>query len=143
MTKLQCDLCGGSLMMDDSGDFASCESCGMKFKRETVKKMIVELSGPIQIEGIAKVDNLVARAKEFEQAGKFKQAHEYYDRVLDLDLNHAEAKERYEFIEESAYYCSNCKKENLIWQNEDSMTCRACGYWNKIEAELFLPDEAK
>ena len=97
MNKLQCDICGGSLIMDNSGDFAECESCGMKFKRETIKKMIVELSGTVQVEGIANAENLLARAREFENSGALDKACEYYNRVLDLDLNNEEAKERYAF----------------------------------------------
>ena len=98
MTRLQCDLCGGSLVMDDSGEYATCESCGMKFKRETIKKMIVELSGPVLVEGIANVEGLLARAREFEQAKDWDKAIEYYNRILDLDPNNAEAKERYAFF---------------------------------------------
>ena len=49
MKKLQCEICGGSLMMQDG--IAVCESCGMKFSKEEVKKMVVELSGPVEIKG--------------------------------------------------------------------------------------------
>ena len=49
MEKLQCSVCGGTLVMSDDGEKAVCESCGMSFKKETVKKMIMELSErPIQ-----------------------------------------------------------------------------------------------
>ena len=54
---------------------AVCESCGMKFSKEEVKKMVVELSGPIQIDGEVKVtgvedaDALYRRAKDFERIG--------------------------------------------------------------------------
>lgn len=50
---------------------AVCESCGMKFSKEEVKKMVVELSGPIQIDGEVKVsgvedaDVLYRRATDF------------------------------------------------------------------------------
>ena len=47
MEKLQCSVCGGTLVMSDDGEKAICESCGMSFKKETVKKMIMELSGPV------------------------------------------------------------------------------------------------
>ena len=54
---------------------AVCESCGMKFSKEEVRKMVVELSGPIQIDGEVKVsgvedaDALYRRAKDFERIG--------------------------------------------------------------------------
>ena len=47
MEKLQCSVCGGALVMSDDGEKAVCESCGMSFKKVTVKKMIRELSGPV------------------------------------------------------------------------------------------------
>lgn len=84
--------------MDDFGDFASCESCGMKFKRETIKKMVVELSGNVEVEGIAKIDNLLARAKEFENSGETKKAFDYYNKILDLDVNNSEARQRYNVL---------------------------------------------
>ena len=45
MEKLQCSVCGGALVMSDDGEKAVCESCGMSFKKETVKKMLLELEG--------------------------------------------------------------------------------------------------
>lgn len=98
MKKLQCELCGGTLLMDDNGDFASCESCGMKYKRDTIKKMIVEYGGPVQVESIANIHNLLARAREFEESGEVKKAIDYYNRVLDLDMNNSEAKLRYDTL---------------------------------------------
>ena len=59
MKKLQCEVCGGQLMMKDG--MAVCESCGMKFSKEEVKKMVVELSGPIEIKG--PVELIKARKK--------------------------------------------------------------------------------
>ena len=84
--------------MDDNGGFASCESCGMKFSRDTVKRMIIELCGPVQVEGIANIDNLLARAKEYENSGDIKKAFDYYNRILDLDVNNFEAKQRYNVL---------------------------------------------
>ena len=69
MKKLQCEICGGALVMQDG--MAVCESCGMKFSKEEVQKMVVELSGPIQIDGEVKVtgmedaDALYRRATDF------------------------------------------------------------------------------
>ena len=86
--------------MDDNGGFASCESCGMKFSRDTVKRMIIELCGPVQVEGIANIDNLLARARDFEKSGEIKKAIDYYNRVLDLDMNNTEAKQKYSNLSE-------------------------------------------
>lgn len=82
MKKLQCEICGGALVMQDG--MAVCESCGMKFSKEEVKKMVVELSGPIQIDGEVKVtgvedaDALYRRAKDAERIGELEAAYDTY-----------------------------------------------------------------
>jgi len=91
MQKLQCELCGGNLVMDDSGDFAVCENCGIKFKKETVKKMVVELSGVVQVDGISNLDNLIKRAFGFLEDANWARANEYLEKVLDLDSENARA----------------------------------------------------
>lgn len=70
MEKLQCSVCGGALVMSDDGEKAVCESCGMSFKKETVKKMIMELSGPVKVEGIQNSDSLADRAETFLRMGE-------------------------------------------------------------------------
>jgi F0F1-type ATP synthase assembly protein I len=40
VAALTCDICGGNLAMDASGDFAVCESCGMKHTKERVKAKV-------------------------------------------------------------------------------------------------------
>jgi hypothetical protein len=45
MAALTCDICGGSLSMDASGDFAVCESCGMKHTKDRVKAKIQGIGG--------------------------------------------------------------------------------------------------
>lgn len=32
--EFKCDICGGVLEMDASGQFARCEFCGMKYPKE-------------------------------------------------------------------------------------------------------------
>lgn len=82
MKKLQCEICGGTLVMQDG--IAECQSCGMKFSKEEVKKMVVELSGPIQIDGEVKVsgvedaDVLYRRAKDAERIGELADAYYTY-----------------------------------------------------------------
>jgi len=37
MITITCDICGGTLSMDASGEFATCDSCGMKHTKDRVK----------------------------------------------------------------------------------------------------------
>lgn len=87
MQKLQCEICGGSLIMAEDGEDAVCESCGMHFKKETVKKMVMELScpikidGPVQIEGMENASTLAVRAADFEKLGMEESAQNVYDEM--------------------------------------------------------------
>lgn len=83
MEKLQCSVCGGALVMSDDGEKAVCESCGMSFKKETVKKMIMELSGPVKVEGIQNSDSLVDRAETFLRLGEMRKAEEAFRKLTD------------------------------------------------------------
>ena len=89
MKAIVCELCGGNELLKDSGVFV-CQHCGTKYTLEEARKLIVE--GTVSVNGIAGQDNLLQRAKEFERQGEIDRAIEYYNRVLDLDLDHAEAK---------------------------------------------------
>lgn len=83
MEKLQCSVCGGALVMSDDGEKAVCESCGMSFKKETVKKMIMELSGPVKVEGIQNSDSLADRAETFLRLGEMEKAHAAFRQMAD------------------------------------------------------------
>ena len=52
MAALTCDICGGNLTMNESGEFAICESCGMKHTKERVKVKVQEVKGTVTIEGV-------------------------------------------------------------------------------------------
>lgn len=83
MEKLQCSVCGGTLVMSNDGEKAVCESCGMSFKKETVKKMIMELSGPVKVEGIQNSDSLAERAETFLRLGEIRKAEEAFQKMTD------------------------------------------------------------
>ena len=97
MTALQCDICGGSLTMDAGGEFATCESCGMKHDRRRMQQKVqeikgtVKIEGAVQIEGIANFENLMKRGYLALEDSAWKQAGEHFDRVLDIDPEYAPA----------------------------------------------------
>lgn len=45
MALLKCDICGGSLVMDVNGEFATCEFCGMNHTKERLKVKLDEIDG--------------------------------------------------------------------------------------------------
>ena len=59
MESLKCKLCGGTLVMDNSGEFARCEYCGTKYQNELLQRMIIEIKGNIKVEGIDTVEKLI------------------------------------------------------------------------------------
>lgn len=87
MEPLQCDICGGKLTMDISGEFAVCESCGMRHSKNRVQQKVQEIKGTVKVEGIANVDNLLLRAEQFFEQGdrdSLLKAYTYCEQILDL-----------------------------------------------------------
>lgn len=78
MEKLQCSICGGPLTMSADDEKAICEYCGMSFRKETVKKMILELEGPVRVEGVQNSDSLSDRAETFLKLGETEKAKECF-----------------------------------------------------------------
>ena len=64
MAAISCDICGGNLSMDSSGDFAVCESCGLKHTKDRLKTKALEITGTVA------VSNLTHYKDIWEAAGK-------------------------------------------------------------------------
>jgi hypothetical protein len=91
MAAIKCDICGGSLSMDSSGDFATCDSCGMKHTKDRVKAMAMEVTGTVAVSNIAGVESLMKRGNLALEDSKWKEANEYFEKVLDIDAEYAPA----------------------------------------------------
>lgn len=85
MSALICDICGGNLAMDASGEFAVCESCGMKHSKERVKVKVQEIQGTVKIDGAvetvkgdAEKDRLLKNAESFIVLSQLGKAEEIY-----------------------------------------------------------------
>ncbi|GHV40325.1 hypothetical protein AGMMS49546_14010 [Spirochaetia bacterium] len=61
MAALTCDICGGSLSMDSSGDFAVCDSCGMKHTKERMQTKALEITGTVKVSNLAGIESLMKR----------------------------------------------------------------------------------
>ena len=51
MSKLQCDICGGNIVMQGGGQVAVCDSCGMHYSVERMREKVQEITGTVRIEG--------------------------------------------------------------------------------------------
>jgi len=89
MAGLVCDICGGKLMSDESGEIFTCESCGTRYPKERVKKMFAEVSGTVRVENVANLESLFKRAGLALCDSDFRQATEYYNKTLDIDPEYA------------------------------------------------------
>lgn len=94
----KCTNCGGQLTVDAKQKSAICPFCNSSFIIEqAINNYNVQVNGNMNI-GSATINinglntaNLVARAVAFESQNNFKTALEYFDRVLDIDINNADA----------------------------------------------------
>lgn len=83
MSALTCDICGGNLAMNESGEFAICESCGMKHTKERVKNKVQEIQGVVEItKGEAEKERLLKNAETFIQINDINKAEEVYKQLM-------------------------------------------------------------
>lgn len=158
MKKLQCEICGGQLMMKDG--IAECQSCGMQFSKEEVKKMVVELSGPIKIDGEVKVsgvddaDVLYQRAKDFEKLGDHIAAKQTYHKITSTYpgdyrgwVGLAELATTVTFIKnhEERYFCQRCGElQPKIPFSSPGIFCELCQkstWWDILPLPKLLSEE--
>jgi tetratricopeptide (TPR) repeat protein len=73
---IRCSGCGASVELDDSKEIGFCIYCGTKMYLDTPK---------VKADGFPSVENLLLRATQYEAAGDWNKAKEYYYKALDLD----------------------------------------------------------
>lgn len=96
----KCTNCGAKLEVDPNMKKASCSFCGAEFiVDQAINNYNVHVNAnmnigqaTINVTGLNK-NNLLLRAKEFEEHNKFDEAIDYYNRVLDIDFNDIVAQE--------------------------------------------------
>lgn len=97
--QANCLNCGGLLAVDKDKDAAICQFCGPPF---IVEKAITYYSNTFNISNATfnvsefSIDNLIARAETFEKEGNIEEAKEYYNKVLDIDINNELANNKLE-----------------------------------------------
>ena len=87
MKKIVCEMCGSTEFAKE-GDYMVCQSCGTKFTIEDARKMMVEVSGTVNVANSAQFDNLVTLAKSAFDGGNFATAEKYLDQALAMDGAH-------------------------------------------------------
>lgn len=103
MKAMICEMCGGNEVVKTGGMYV-CQHCGTKYDVEEARKLIVEISGPVVVDGISTADNLMERAQEFLDKGDETKALEYVERVLDIDAHHERARAMQTAIKRAEMY---------------------------------------
>ena len=88
MHALKCDFCGASLVMDKSREFATCEFCGTKYLKETIREKIQEIRGQVSVVGAvetvtgdAEKERLVKNAETYMSIKEFDKAVQTYIQI--------------------------------------------------------------
>ncbi|MBR5022685.1 MAG: hypothetical protein IKY18_05755 [Oscillospiraceae bacterium] len=92
MAALICDICGGQLSMDASGDFAVCESCGMKHTKDRVKAKVQEITGTVKIDDTDAVQEQIGNWETMASTAygnsNYEEAYTYYCKILEKKVDY-------------------------------------------------------
>lgn len=89
LVTMKCPSCAADLQIDDAREFMFCQYCGTKIANIAEK---VEVSGSVTIDNTATIRNLLHRGYEFENSQRFNEAIEYYNKILDIQYDNADAR---------------------------------------------------
>jgi len=90
MAVLACDVCGGKLVMG-TGGIAVCDSCGMEHSKDRMQEKVQEIKGTVTVSNIAGIESLMKRGRLALEDSDWKQADDYFGKVLDIDSEYAAA----------------------------------------------------
>lgn len=93
MKKMQCEICGSNEIKKIDDGIFECQSCGVRYSKTEAKKLLVEITGEVKLDHSKDAENMVKRAKQFEECGNQEKAQEYYEKALDFDPENEEAAE--------------------------------------------------
>lgn len=89
---LTCDICGGELVMDSSGEFGVCENCGMKHTKERMKIKAKQSIDEKPLNDSKKIDQQVINWSQiantaFENSS-YQEAYTYYCKIAEVDTSY-------------------------------------------------------
>ena len=108
MPKLQCDICGGSIVMQPGGQLAICDSCGMEYSTGRIREKVQEITGIVRIEGpvqarqtgteddVTQWKNLLDK---YYKAGDFQAAENIVKKILEAVPSDEQANKMYDELQ--------------------------------------------
>lgn len=94
--KIECPACGATPEVDKDFEFGYCQYCGTKIY---IPNAVQKIRGTVGIDKTNEIENLLKRARRFEDAGELGKAYEYYERVLDIDADNETALRQRPFLQ--------------------------------------------
>lgn len=73
MKQLTCEVCGGNDLLKQDGVFV-CQSCGCKYSVDEVKKLMVQITEPIKVDGVSTASEKIQNVKSLINLGKLHEA---------------------------------------------------------------------
>lgn len=93
LVALKCPNCNADIELDKDREFGFCNYCGTKIMvADAVQKVTVNINRASEI------NNILKRAKDYEERQMLDEAEKYYDRALDIDMDNQEAQEGLERV---------------------------------------------
>lgn len=105
MSKLQCDICGGSIVMQGGGQLAVCDSCGTQYSVERMREKVQEITGTVRVEGSVQsrqtgtnddVEQWRALVKKYYSVYDYKAAEQIVKKILEALPTDIEANQQYD-----------------------------------------------
>lgn len=84
MKPLSCEICGSTDLVKQESMFV-CQSCGIKYSVEDIKKVMIEVSGTVTLDSSTNLDHLYHIARLAKDDNYSKNAAKYYTLILQED----------------------------------------------------------
>ena len=92
LTPAKCPSCGANIEVDRNLDKTICQYCRTTIMiEEAVEKYKIEISGKIEVDGIATVNASLIRANQLMQDKEYDKANKLFKQILSKDPTNAEA----------------------------------------------------
>ena len=88
MKKIQCEICGSTNIKKIKDSIFECQSCGVQYTTDDVKRLFVEIGGTVKIDGAVKIDktdriqNLYQLAEVDIDKTDCGNAQKYYEEII-------------------------------------------------------------
>lgn len=97
MKAFVCEMCSSNNLIKENGIYV-CQSCGTKYAVEEAKKLMIEISGTIDISGsTVKIDNsdsipkYLKLAESAYESKNYKETEEYCNKIIEVEENNSYA----------------------------------------------------